>query len=142
MAKNVVYIDGTRHVLGRLASYVAKAALEGEEIIVLNADKIVMTGKKSFLIESYKKRIRDIGGRHKGPFWPKRSDTFVRRAIKRMLPYKKSRGAEAFKRINTFIGVPKEFENVKLVDIPKAKLNEDEVKFVTVGELLKQVGGL
>ncbi len=139
--KDVVYVDGTRHVLGRLASYAAKAALEGKEIIILNSEKVVMTGKKSFLIENYKDRMKNIGGRHKGPFWPRRPDSIVRRAIKRMLPYKKTRGAQAFKRIKTFIGIPKEFENVKMIDFPKAKLHEDEVKFITIEELSKQIGG-
>ena len=140
--KEVIFIDGTRHVLGRLASYAAKASLEGKEVIILNAEKVVITGKKDFIIDTYKKRMKDIRGRHKGPFWPKRPDTIVRRAVKRMLPYKKSRGAEAFKRVKTFIGIPKEFGEAKLVDVPQAKLHEAEVKFITVEELSKQIGGI
>lgn len=140
--KEVIYIDGTRHVLGRLATHVAKAALEGKEIIILNSEKVVLTGKKSFIISTYKERIKTIRGRHKGPFWPRRPDAIVRRAIKRMLPYKKARGAEAFKRVKTFIGIPKEFEGVTLKDIPKAKLHADEVKFITIEDLSKEIGGI
>ncbi len=140
--KDVIYIDGDRNVLGRLATFVAKEALEGKNVNILNADKVVLTGKKSYIVSAYKNRIKSIRGRHKGPFWPKRSDMFVRRAIKRMLPYKKARGAEAFKRINTYNGIPKEFGEVKFVDVPNAKLHPDEVKFLTVGELIKEVGGI
>lgn len=139
-SSNAVYIDGTRHVLGRLASYVAKLALEGKDIVILNSENVVITGSRDFVINNYKERITTIKGRHKGPFWPRRPDNIVRRAIKRMLPYKKARGKEAFKRIKTYIGIPKEFENVKLETIPKAMLHEKEVKFITIGELSKQVG--
>ena len=139
--KEVVYIDGAKHILGRLASYAAKSSLEGKEVVILNSEKVIITGKKSFLIDNYKYRMINIGNRHKGPFWPRRPDDIVRRAIKRMLPYKRARGAQAFKRIKTYIGVPKEFEGYNMIEIPKAKLHEDEVKFITIGELSKQIGG-
>ena len=39
-------IDGTDATLGRLASYAAKQALQGEEIVVLNCEKVIITGKR------------------------------------------------------------------------------------------------
>ena len=39
-------IDGTNAVLGRLASYVAKKVLKGEEVIILNCEHILITGNK------------------------------------------------------------------------------------------------
>jgi len=40
-------IDGKGAVLGRLASYVAKESLKGEEIAVVNCDEIIITGTKA-----------------------------------------------------------------------------------------------
>ena len=39
-------IDGKNTVLGRLASFAAKEALKGEEIVVLNCEQVIITGNK------------------------------------------------------------------------------------------------
>ena len=42
-------IDGENAVMGRLASYVAKQALQGEEISIVNCNKVLITGNKKFI---------------------------------------------------------------------------------------------
>ena len=42
-------IDGKNAVLGRLASFVAKEALKGEEIVIVNCDEIMITGNKKLV---------------------------------------------------------------------------------------------
>lgn len=39
-----LYIDGKDHLLGKLASYVAKALLQGNRVVVFNCDKINIAG--------------------------------------------------------------------------------------------------
>ncbi len=39
-------IDGKDAVLGRLASYAAKEALKGEEVIIVNCKEVIITGNK------------------------------------------------------------------------------------------------
>ena len=51
--ENVKVIDGENATLGRLASYVAKQALKGENIAILNCDKIIITGNKANIQEKY-----------------------------------------------------------------------------------------
>ena len=52
-------IDGTGAILGRLASYVAKEALKGEKIIILNCEEILISGnKKSIKKDFHEKRSR------------------------------------------------------------------------------------
>ena len=41
-----------------------------------------------------------------GPKFPRRPDAIIRRIIRGMLPYKKDKGVQAFKRINVEVGVP------------------------------------
>lgn len=142
MARETIYIDGKRCVMGRLASFAAKEALEGKDVIIVNSEEVVLTGSKPYVIGNYKKRMKKIGYRHKGPFWPRRPDDILRRAIKRMLPYKKARGSKAFKGIKTYIGIPEKFAEVNFKKFPKAKLHEDEIKFVKLKDLSKEIGGL
>ncbi|MAF89003.1 MAG: 50S ribosomal protein L13 [archaeon] len=122
-------IDGKNLKLGRLASNVAKRALEGEEIIIINSEKCVVTGNKKSVIKD-KREMRQIGTRYKGPFLPKRADRIVKRAIRGMLPYKRKRGREAMARIRTHIGIPEEF-------VEQAK-NAETVEEADLGVVLKK----
>jgi len=133
-------IDASGAILGRLASEVAKRALKGEEIIIINAEKAVISGNKEAVLEKYLHRRR-IGNPKKGPFFPKRPDLIVKRAIRGMLPYKKKRGKEALKRIKVFIGVPEELE-IEAERVEKAKKRVDDIScpFIEVLELSKLLG--
>ena len=53
-------IDGSNHILGRLATHVAKQLLNGEDIIIVNAEKIVITGRKEQILQDYHER-RNLG---------------------------------------------------------------------------------
>ena len=133
-------IDASGAILGRLASEVAKRALKGEEIIIINAEKAVISGNKEAVLEKYLHRRR-IGNPKKGPFFPKRPDLIVKRAIRGMLPYKKKRGKEALKRIRVFIGVPEELD-IEAERVEKAKKRVDDIScpFIEVLELSKLLG--
>ena len=39
-------IDGQGARLGRLASYVAKQSLKGDEVVVLNCEEVIISGNK------------------------------------------------------------------------------------------------
>jgi len=79
-----IYIDAKDHVLGRLASYTAKLALEGYEINIVNSEKVVVTGKKEIILEQWKHKILERGDWYKGPFYPKRPDLILRRVMRGM----------------------------------------------------------
>src|SRR5438552_2253758 len=49
-------IDATGHVVGRLASVLAKRLLNGEEIVVVNAEKAIVTGRRRVVFEEYRTR--------------------------------------------------------------------------------------
>ncbi len=61
----VINADGL--ILGRLASYAAKQALQGKKIIILNSEKVIITGKRSFIIPHYQGKRRRGGTAQKGP---------------------------------------------------------------------------
>jgi len=135
-------INGKGHVLGRLASIVSKKLLQGEEVVVLNTDKIIITGSKEWAHKKYKQRIdrSSISNpRRMGPKYPRRPDDIFRRTVRGMLPYKKAKGREAFKRLRAYVGVPKEYKEAELTQIPEAKRSPIR-KGVKLGEISRLLG--
>ncbi len=92
-------------ILGRVASQAAKLALEGNNVAVVNCGKALVTGTKENVINTFKDK-RKRGSVANGPFIPRRPGMFVRRVIRGMLPFKKARGREAYKRISCYAGNP------------------------------------
>ncbi len=133
-------IDATNLKLGRLASHVAKDALKGEEIAVVNAEKAVITGRSPDILATYREK-RDVGSRYKGPFFPRVPHLIVRRTIRGMLPYKNETGRNAFKRVRVYIGVPKDLSGKETSIYDGAKLGITEKRsFMTIEEIAKHLG--
>jgi len=127
-------IDGKNAILGRLASYVAKESLKGEEVVILNCDQVIITGNKKFIEEDFKAKRRRVGFSQKGPKISRTPYLIVKRTIRGMIPnYRTGRGREAFKRIKCYNGIPKEFEDKKKIISGKEKQD----KFILVKDLSK-----
>ena len=127
-------IDGKNAVLGRLASYAAKEALKGEDIVILNCEQVIITGNKRDIRETFESKRRRVGSGQKGPKHSRTADKIVKRTIRGMLPnHRKGRGKIALKKINCFIGIPKEFEERKKI----LGKREKKTKFISVKEISK-----
>jgi len=106
-------LDAKDKILGRFCSQVAKKALLGEYIVIINAKDAIISGNKKDIQEKYlaKLNISTATNPRRGPFWPRRPDNFMRNVIKKMLPRKKIRGKEALKRIHVYISdIPERFK--------------------------------
>jgi large subunit ribosomal protein L13 len=133
-------IDATNLSVGRLASYSAKEALNGEEVAVINSEKALILGNKKAILKKYSEK-RDIGTRYQGPFYPRIPHRLVKRVIRGMIPYKKSSGRTAFNRIKAYIGVPPELEGKEAITVDVAKVNlAHKRKYLTVGKLCEHLG--
>ncbi len=130
-------IDAEGATLGRLSTVVAKALLRGEEIVIINSEKAVISGKKRMIKEEYKKR-RELGTYRKGPFFPRMPDRIVKRSIRGMLPYQTPHGRAALKRLKCYIGIPEEFKDREIEVIEEAK--QQHVDFITIEELSRSLG--
>jgi len=120
-------IDGKNAVMGRLASYVAKEALKGEEIAIVNCKQIIITGNEVDIKENMEEKRKRVGSGQKGPKFPRTSERIVKWAIRGMLPnYRKGRGKEAFKRIKCYNELPREFESVEKVSFGNEKKNKGQ----------------
>ena len=134
-------INADHEVIGRIATRAAKAALEGEQVNVVNCEKAVITGNKKDVIQHYKDKQKR-GDPLKGPYWQKRPDRFVRRIIRGMLPWKKARGREAYKKVMCYVGIPDEFKNKEIKTIDVADVSKTHnLKYITIERLCKQLGG-
>ena len=106
----MIVIDAKNLILGRFSTYVAKQALIGEEVRVINCEKAIVSGKKASSIRETQETA-NRGTPAKGPFIPKMADRYVRRVIRGMLPYKVHKGAVAYKRVLCYVGEPEEFKD-------------------------------
>ena len=130
-----VVVDGSGLVLGRLASHAAKMALKGDEVIVLNCEKIIITGNRKNIEERFEKKRGRVGTAQKGPKHSRSVDKLVKRTIRGMLPnHRTGRGREALERIMCHVGVPKEFESAKKTEFDFGPRR----KFINVGEVWKK----
>lgn len=139
VAEHAVIIDANGLILGRMASVVAKRLLQGETIIIVNAEKAAISGKRLSKVREAKKFL-EIGHPRKGPYHPRRPDRIVRRTIRGMLPRKKPKGQQAYKRLKVFLGIPQELEHEKCQTISEANAERLKCPYMTIGELAQEIG--
>ena len=127
-------IDGKDAIMGRLASYAAKEALKGEDIVILNTEQVIITGNRENIKKDFDEKRTHVGSAQKGPKISRSPEKILKRVIRGMLPdHRTGRGKVALKRIKCYVGVPKEFENMKKISGGK----EIKSKFITIEELKK-----
>ena len=143
MSKEPLVLDAKNQVLGRLASFAAKHALKGDTIIVLNAEKAVISGRRGNIVEEAKRRLetRTLGTQIHAPVHQRRPDLYLRRVVRGMLPWKKAKGRAAFHRVMVFIGVPDEFSKKTPIKVPGADASKLHSPYVSLEELAKEIWG-
>lgn len=135
-------VDASDLVLGRVASQIAKKLMEGEDVVVVNADKAVISGKKQSTLSEYDAwtNVRSLVDPNQGPFHPRRPGDLVRRTVRGMLPFEKPKGKRAFNRLEAYPGVPSEFEGKEMKTFPEASIDQLSIRrFIRLGELSKQL---
>src|SRR2546428_13710680 len=99
-------VDASNLILGRMASYVAKKALDGKSMVVINAERAVISGTKERVVARAKLKLktRTLGNLEKSPTHPRKPDGYVRRVIRGKLPWQKPGGKDAFHRAKADTG--------------------------------------
>lgn len=138
----VTVINGDGLLLGRLASIVAQRSLAGEEIAIVNVEKVVISGSRARVLGNYKhKRERGASGSHWGPFVPRRPDHLMKRTIRGMLPYKRPRGVAAMKAIRCYVGIPVDLVGREMEVPEEAHMNRlNNPNFITLGAVSTFLG--
>ena len=60
LSGEVIVINGENMIMGRLASVIARKLLEGNRVVVVNAEKIAISGNKRSIVNEYKAML-EIG---------------------------------------------------------------------------------
>ncbi|HVL49468.1 MAG TPA: 50S ribosomal protein L13 [Candidatus Thermoplasmatota archaeon] len=130
-------ISAENLVLGRLASRVAKRLLGGDTIIIVNAEKALITGTKESVMRTYNFK-RDVGTRRKGPYYPRTPDRMLKRTVRGMVNYQTPRGRAAYKRLKVFLGTPAEFEGAQIESVKDARTQA--ARSVTLETVARELG--
>lgn len=139
-SKPITVINAEGLILGRMASIVAKRLLKGEEIAMVNAEKAVLSGRKRNRVPEAKEFL-EVGSKlEQGPFHYRRPDRIVRKTVRGMLPYKRPKGKQAYKRLRVYLGVPDMLKEQKMETVEVAQSEKLTCAHFTVGEFAKELG--
>merc|ERR1712214_1509 len=140
-----VVVDGRGHLMGRLASIVAKNILNGNKVVIVRCEGINLSG--NFYRNKLKVlkflRLRCNVKPLRGPFHFRAPSKMFWRTVRGMTPHKTERGKDALKRLQTFEGVPPPYDKKKKMVIPSAlkvlRLKAGR-RFCSLGRLGHEVG--
>ncbi|KHN97292.1 60S ribosomal protein L16 [Metarhizium album ARSEF 1941] len=142
----VVVIDGKGHLLGRLASIVAKQLLNGQKIVVVRCEALNISGeffRAKLKYHAYLRKMTRYNPTRGGPFHFRAPSRIFYKAVRGMIPHKTARGAAAMERLKVFEGVPPPYDVKKKMVVPQAlrvlRLQPGR-KYCTVGRLSHEVG--
>lgn len=147
MATNKTYIvDATEQIMGRMCTQVAKLAMYGEKIVIINAKDAVISGNKKNIFAKYVhlRHIRTNTNPKAGPFAHSRPDTFLRQKVRFMLP-KNIRGRDALHRVHVYIGgIPeqkmKSYHNQETMVLRKSHSDQLWGKYVYISQVCMNMG--
>jgi large subunit ribosomal protein L13Ae len=145
MFEKVVIIDGKGHLIGRLASVLAKELLNGQKVVVVRCEEIQISGSlfRNQLIFSKFLQHRGNTNPKRGPIHYRSPARILWRTIRGMMPHKKERGQAALERLKVFEGVPHPYDRMKRVVVPAAlrvlRLKPGR-KYCRLGDLASSVG--
>ncbi|MBS3170333.1 50S ribosomal protein L13 [Candidatus Woesearchaeota archaeon] len=136
-----IFVNAEGIILGRLCTFVAKKALMGYNVNVVNIEKAIVTGNKKIVFGKYK-RLREIGGPRFGITIVRTPRGIFKRALINMLPHKNARGRQAMERVKAFRGLPESLKDKKLVIVQGASVEKvPNTKYVSVLDIVKFIGG-
>jgi large subunit ribosomal protein L13 len=135
----VTLVNADGLIVGRMASKVAKKLLNGEKVIIVNAEKAVLSGKKKGKVAEAKEFL-EVGAPMRGPFHYRRPDRMLRKTVRGMLPFKQPKGKQAYKKLKVFMGVPEDLKGQQMITLKEAQAAKLKGPFFTLAELAKEVG--
>ncbi|KAH7838913.1 hypothetical protein Vadar_032637 [Vaccinium darrowii] len=143
-AKAVV-VDARHHMLGRLASIVAKEILNGQKVVLVRCEEICLSGglvrQKMKYLRFLRKRMNTKPSH--GPIHFRAPAKILWRTVRGMIPHKTKRGAAALARLKAYEGIPPPYDKKKRMVIPDAlkvlRLQAGH-KYCLLGRLSSEVG--
>ena len=143
--KSEIVVDCRGHLLGRLASTIAKELLHGQRVVCVRTEDINISGSL------YRNKIKYAEFRRKrmnsnpktGPLHYRAPSKILWRTIRGMVPHKTARGAAALEKLTTYEGIPHPFDKMKRKVVPAAITDlrlAPGRKFTRLGDLAASIG--
>ena len=128
-SESTIVINGDKHLAGRLCSVVAKMLLNGNRVVLVNAEKILISGSRANILKENELRLEITSRVHPkhGPFHPRRPDTYIE-------------GNAAKKLLRVYISVPEKYQKAEQKTIETALAPRSLSYYTTIGELCSSMG--
>jgi large subunit ribosomal protein L13Ae len=145
MFEKEVVIDGRGHLVGRLASKIAKELQNGQRIVVVRCEALLKSGslfRNKLKFHEFLNKTRNTNPR-KGHIHFRTPSRIFWRIVRGMLPHKTPKGSAALGRLKVFEGIPFPYDQKKRVVVPdalKVLRLKSHRKFCVLGDLAQKVG--
>lgn len=145
MFEKEIVIDGRGHLLGRLASKVAKELLNGQRVVVVRCELLLRSGslfRNKLKYHEFLRKGMNTNPR-RGQFHFRAPSRIFWRVVRGMLPHKTPKGAAALGKLKVFEGIPYPYDQKRRMVVPdalKVLRLKSHRKFTVLGELAQQVG--
>jgi large subunit ribosomal protein L13Ae len=145
MFEKEVVIDGRGHLVGRLASKIAKELLNGQRVVVVRCELLQKSGslfRNKLKFQEFLSKTRNTNPR-KGHIHFRTPSRIFWRVVRGMLPHKTPKGSAALGRLKVFDGIPFPYDQKKRVVVPdalKVLRLKSHRKFCVLGELAQKIG--
>ena len=145
MFEKEIVIDGRGHLVGRLASKVAKELLRGQKIVVVRCEAMVFSGslfRNKLTFHEFLNKANNTNPRRQFKHFRSPSRMFWR-TLRGMTPHKTARGKAALQRLKVFEGIPFPYDHKKRMVVPEALKVvriKSHRKTCVLGELASHVG--
>jgi large subunit ribosomal protein L13Ae len=145
MFEKEVVIDGRGHLVGRLASKIAKELQNGQRIVVVRCEALLKSGslfRNKLKFHEFLNKTRNTNPR-KGHIHFRTPSRIFWRILRGMLPHKTPKGSAALGRLKVFEGIPVPYDQKKRVVVPdalKVLRLKSHRKFCVLGELAQKIG--
>lgn len=145
MFEKEVVIDGRGHLVGRLASKVAKELMNGQRIVIVRCELLNKSGslfRNKLKFQEFLTKTRNTNPR-KGHIHFRTPSRIFWRTVRGMLPHKTPKGSAALGRLKVFDGIPFPYDQKKRMVVPdalKVLRLKSHRKFCVLGELAQKIG--
>ena len=145
MFEKEIVIDGRGHLVGRLASKVAKELLNGQRVVVVRCELLLRSGslfRNKLKYHEFLNKGNNSNPR-RGQFHFRAPSRIFWRVIRGMLPHKTPKGATALGKLKVFEGIPFPYDQKRRMVVPdalKVLRLKSHRKFTVLGELAAQIG--
>jgi len=145
MFQKVVVVDCKDHLLGRLASTIAKEIMNGQKIVCVRTEEISVSGslfRNKLIFEKFMMH-RGSTKPSRGPHHYRSPARMLWRTVRGMMNHFKARGQASLERLKVFEGCPHPFDKMKKLVVPHA-LRQIRLKpgrkWCRLGDFSREVG--